>query len=308
MSAYGRTDRGRSVQGRMRAGVLAVAVGLALLGVSALDQTLLAPTRNAIVAWSEPIVSWGARNTEPVRSVLAHVVAPFSGADEIERLRAENVQLKAAAIRVEEVERDNRDLTRLLRLSPGPAVESVAARVMSVSPDLVSSAIMIGAGLDQLVGVGDPVVANDVLFGRVVRAGAITATVVRLVDVRSRVPVVVGPHQARAVLTGDGSGAPRLEFISPEGVVREGDGVMTSGVGGVIARGLVVGRVIREPSGWRVQLPGGSDVPRVVAVLRRLQSGDEPGVRVDVGQGFGPGLTILERRRVANRVRAGGSP
>lgn len=236
MSAYGRTDRGRSGQGRMRAGVLVMAVGLALLGVSAFDQTLLTPVRDAVVSWSGPLVERSAGIVEPLRAFVGRVVAPFTDADQIERLRAENTRLKAAAIRVEEIERDNRDLARLLRLSPGPALESVAARVISVSPDLVSAAIIISAGVEQRVGVGDPVVANEVLFGRVVRAGATTATVVRLVDVRSRVPVVVGPQQARAVLTGDGSGAPRLDFISPEGVVREGDGVMTSGVGGVIAQ------------------------------------------------------------------------
>jgi rod shape-determining protein MreC len=308
MSHYGRNLSGRYLERRRRTGFLALAGALALLVASALDHTFLKPVRDGVMSWSEPLVKGGVRLIDPMRAFLSRVVGPFTHTDDIERLRAENMRLKAAAIRTEEIERENRDLARLLRLSPGPALESVAARVIAVSPDLVAAAVTIGAGLDQRVGVGDPVLAGEGLFGRVVRAGATTATVARLVDARSRVPVVVGPQQARALLTGDGSGMPRLEFISSEGVVSEGDGVTTSGVGGVIARGLVVGRVIREASGWRVQLPGGMDIPRVVAVMRGLQSGDDRGGRVDVGQGFGPGLNLIERRRVANRVRAGGSP
>lgn len=315
MSAYGRKYGGQGLQGRTRAGALAVAAALVLLILSAVDQTLLMPLRNFIVGWSGLVVERGAGFVEPVRAFVGLAVAPFSNAEEIGRLRAENTRLKAAAIRLEELEQDNRDLGRMLKLSPGPAIESVAARVIGVAPDLVAATITIGAGLDQRVGLGDAVVANDVLFGRVVRLGAGSATVVRLVDARSRVPVVVGHKQIRAILTGDGSSAPRLEFISPAGGAREGDSVMTSGVGGVIARGLIVGRVIADSSGWRVELPAGHDVPRTVAVLRFTQPDSGPSQptedtagRVDAGQGFGPGLSLLERRRFANRARAGGSP
>jgi rod shape-determining protein MreC len=308
MSEYGRNLSGQDVQKRTRAGVLAMAVALALLFVEAVDQTILTPLRDGVVSWSAPVIERGARSLEPVRAFVSDILTSFTFADEIERLRAENARLKGDAIRLEEVEHGNRELARLLRLSPGPTFESVAARVIAVSPDLVSASITVGVGRDQHVGVGDTVVANDVLFGRVVWAGAETSTIIRLRDERSRVPVVVGSQQARAVLTGDGLSNPKLEFISPDGVVREGDGVLTSGVGGLIARGLVVGRVIREASGWRVDLPGGHDVPRVVAVVRGVQPGDDPSARVDVGQDYGPAPGRLERRRIANRARVGGAP
>lgn len=308
MSAYRRTYSGQNFDRRRCVGMIAIAAACALLIVEATDHAALSPLRALVAAWSEPIIARGARTVEPVRVFVARVAETFFNADEITRLRAETTRLKAAAIRLEAVERENRDLVALLRLSTGPASTTVAARVIAVSPDLVSAAITIGVGRDQGVGIGDPVVADGVLFGRVVRVGAATATLVRLVDARSRVPVVVGAQQVRAVLTGDGTREPQLDHISPDAIVRDGDGVTTSGVGGIVARGLVVGRVIRDTAGWRVQLPGGQDTPRVVAVVRFPSPGDDAGGRVDVGQGDGQGLSLLERRRMANRARVGGPP
>jgi rod shape-determining protein MreC len=308
MSAYGRGSGGQGAQLLTRAGVLALGAAVALLVVERADDAVLAPVRDTVVTWSAPGVQAVSRTVAPVRTLIGRVSAVELDATELDRLRAQNRQLQGDLIRVGEVEREYRELVRLLGLSTGAPFALVAARVVSVSPDLVWASMTVGVGQQHRVGVGDGVVAQDVLVGRIVRVGAETSAVVRLVDVRSRVPVVVGAQQVRAVLSGDGTSAPRLEFISPDGVVREGDSVLTSGVGGVIARGLVVGRVVGDGAGWRVQLPGGSHVPRVVGVLRQLEPGEMLGVQVGNGREYAPGLARLGRQRLANRMREGGAP
>ena len=89
-------------------------------------------------------------------------------------------------------------------------------------------------------------------------------------DPNSKVPVIAGAHGIRAILKGEGAGAPLLAnlFDSPSAgagptpgaaaSIRDGDDVMTSGDEGILPRGLKIGTV---------RLAG--DSPRVVLAARR---------------------------------------
>ncbi|MNI48374.1 Cell shape-determining protein MreC [compost metagenome] len=78
---------------------------------------------------------------------------------------------------------------------------------------------------------------------------------VLLTDVASRIPVMVERTDARAMLTGDGSRSPRLDYVRGQGAVQDGDRILTSGDGGGFPRGLPVGVVAKGVDGsWRVKL------------------------------------------------------
>ena len=93
------------------------------------------------------------------------------------------------------------------------------------------------------------------LVGRVSGLGQRAARVLLVTDVASRIPVVVQPGGRRAILTGDGTPAPKLDFLDATEALRPGDLVETTGDGGVFPPDLPVGRVIAIPSQeWRVGL------------------------------------------------------
>ena len=76
-----------------------------------------------------------------------------------------------------------------------------------------------------------------------------------LTDVASRTPVLIDRTDARAMLTGDGSGNPRLEFVRGQDSVQAGDRILTSGDGGGFPRGLPIGVAAKGIDGsWRVKL------------------------------------------------------
>ena len=62
-------------------------------------------------------------------------------------------------------------------------------------------------------------------------------------------PVTVQPEGGQALLMGDNSGAPRLEFIEDPDDITPGDRVVTSGDGGLFPSGLLVGHVVVTPDG-----------------------------------------------------------
>ena len=76
-----------------------------------------------------------------------------------------------------------------------------------------------------------------------------------LTDVASRTPVLIARTDARALLTGDGSGNPKLSFVRGKDSVQAGDRILSSGDGGGFPRGMPIGVAAKGLDGsWRVKL------------------------------------------------------
>jgi rod shape-determining protein MreC len=103
--------------------------------------------------------------------------------------------------------------------------------------------------------VGNPVMNERGLVGRVVGVANGASRVLLLTDIASRTPVMIDRTNARAILTGDGGPNPKLEYLRGVDPIKEGDRVVTSGDGGVVPRGLPVGAAVKGLDGrWRVVL------------------------------------------------------
>ncbi len=110
-------------------------------------------------------------------------------------------------------------------------------------------------GSEKGVKVGNPVMSDRGLVGRVVGVTNGASRVLLLTDVASRTPVLIDRTDARAILLGDGGANPRLAFMRGQNPVKEGDQILTSGDGGVFPRGLPVGQAAKGVDGqWRVRL------------------------------------------------------
>src|ERR1700761_8177164 len=111
------------------------------------------------------------------------------------------------------------------------------------------------AGRDKGVTEGNPVVSEHGLIGRIVGVSDHVSRVLMLTDAESRLPVLLVRTNGRAILSGDGGEAPKLDFVRTSIPMKEGDRVMTSGDGGVFPRGLPVGTVVKGlDGGWHVAL------------------------------------------------------
>src|SRR3546814_18636716 len=63
-----------------------------------------------------------------------------------------------------------------------------------------------------------------------------------LTDLNSRIPVVIEPAHYKAVLAGDNTDWPKLEYLTSTSSISPGDRVVPSGDGGTIPPGLQIGR------------------------------------------------------------------
>jgi rod shape-determining protein MreC len=94
------------------------------------------------------------------------------------------------------------------------------------------------------------VVTSDGLAGRVIELSARTADALLISDPNSRVSARLPRTDAAGILVGagvrpNGQAACRLDFIHRHLPIKPGDEVVTSGLGGVFPRGLLIGYVER---------------------------------------------------------------
>ena len=204
---------------------------------------------------------------QPVANVLASPVrwaqggadavgGYFFAVSENRRLKARVAELERwrdAAIALKNV---NSRYESLLQLKTEPPIPMVAARVVSDARGPFSNARLADAGANEGIAEGYPVVSDHGAVGRIVGAAPEASRILLLTDADSRTPVVIDRSDARAILTGDGGPAPKLDYLrGGRDAARDGDLVLTSGDGGVFPRGLPVGVVTHDLRGaWRVRL------------------------------------------------------
>ena len=174
----------------------------------------------------------------------------------------ENRSLKAELSRLKQVEAEMlslREQVGYLETVLNADVEilntdnRIAARAVSeIRGPFVQSAL-INAGAEKGVTDGDAVMTVNGLYGRVVRTGQSASRVLLLTDLNSRVAVMSQRSRGRAILSGDNTDAPSLEFRR-DGDWQIGDRVVTSGDDGTLPRGLPIGEVYASGNKLRAKL------------------------------------------------------
>ena len=179
----------------------------------------------------------------------------FFAIGENRRLKAEIAELRGWRDEAIAQKNINGRYEALLGLRTEPPVPMATGRAISETRGPFSNAKLIDVGSAKGVRIGNPVVTEHGLVGRVTGVTGGVSRVVLLTDVASRTPVMIERTDARAMLTGDGGDSPRLEFIRGSGSIKAGDRILSSGDGGGLPRGLPVGVAAKGVDGaWRVKL------------------------------------------------------
>ncbi|MCZ0812464.1 MAG: rod shape-determining protein MreC [Pseudomonadota bacterium] len=197
-----------------------------------------------------------------------------------QELRRELQQMKAWKEAALQLEQENARLLDLNNVQLDPRLTYVTGVVLADSGSPFRQSVLINVGSRD--GIVDGWAAMDGLglVGRIAGVGRATSRVVLLTDTSSRIPVTIQPSGQRALLMGDNSAVPYVDFIEAPDRVRPGDRVMTSGDGGVFPAGLLVGQLAQDPGGrMRVRLAADYERLEFLRVLRSYEHEDinDPG-------------------------------
>lgn len=254
---------------RVLIAVLALAL-LALFLFWRIDSPRAEQMRTAMIDRIVPRFEWA---LVPVTK-LTQMVAGFQSYARIyeqnQELRRELQRMSAWREAAVQLEQENSKLLAQNNVRIDPALTSVTGVVMVDSGSAFRQSVLLNVGARDGIVEGWATMDGLGLVGRISGVGNRTSRVVLLTDPSSRLPVTVQPGGERALLTGDNTPLPLLEFVEQGDNVRPGDRVVTSGDGGVFPPGLLVGQVAQGSDG-RMRLRMAADYERL-EFLRVLRS------------------------------------
>jgi rod shape-determining protein MreC len=291
--------------------VVAVVIGVTLL-LGDRRQTLQAQAFGAGRSVADTIAHpVGEALSAPVRWTghgIAFVEGYFFAVSENRRLRAQIVQLEQTRDAAVALANENARFRSLLGLKTEPPIPMVAAHVIADAHGPFANTRLADAGVEQGVAIGNPVMSERGLVGRIVGVAHGVSRVLLLTDVASRTPVLIDRTGARAILIGDGGANPRLAYLRGVEPVKAGDRVLSSGDGGVLPRGLPVGTAVVGLDGtWRVRLDA-DDAPIDYVRILKFTDFSQLATQPALNEAEPPPLAPAEAAAVAARVQALSSP
>lgn len=253
--------------------VLIALLVLALLGTFLfwrIDSPRAERMRSAFIDRFVPGFEWA-------MAPMTHVSRMVSGFQSYSRLYEQNQELrrelqkmsawKEAAVQLEQ---ENAKLLAHNNVRIDPALTSVSGVVLTDSGTAFRQSVLLNVGSRDGIVDGWATMDGLGLVGRISGVGDATSRVILLTDPSSRIPVTIQPSGQHALLIGDNTSLPALDFIESPENVRPGDRVVSSGDGGVFPPGLVVGQTALATDG-RLRVRMAADYGRL-EFLRVLRS------------------------------------
>lgn len=176
-------------------------------------------------------------------------VRGFGGlAEENRLLRQEVVKLQAEDRVRESLQEENIRLSHLLQFRNSQPHELIAARVVARTIDGWWKSVRVDKGTRDDIFADRAVISPDGLVGRTEDVSAHTAEVLLVSDPACKVSARIARTGSFGLTVGrgvtlDGYPVVRMQFIHKDVPVRKGDAVVTSGLGGVFPKDILIGHI-----------------------------------------------------------------
>ncbi|MFC1592475.1 rod shape-determining protein MreC [Candidatus Omnitrophota bacterium] len=144
-----------------------------------------------------------------------------------------------------ELHLENIRIRELLDFKQMSVYPLTATGVIGYDPSNLSSIVLIDKGRQQGITRDCAVITNDGLVGRIIEAGDSVSKVLLVNDVNSGVAAFIQRSRHSGLVTGKLGGGIILRYLSPDADIQVSDLVVTSGLGGLYPKGILIGKVTR---------------------------------------------------------------
>ncbi len=178
------------------------------------------------------------------------IVDWFTGAatlrEQNDKLRTERQILQTQLQQYEALEQENRRLRGMLGAAARVADRAIVAEVMEANPEPFTRKIIVSKGSRDGVFVGQPVIDASGIMGQVTQVAWDHARATLLTDPGHAIPVLVVRSGLRAMVLGTGDQDQlKIPYLTAIADIREGDVLVSSGLGGTFPAGYPVAQVTR---------------------------------------------------------------
>lgn len=202
----------------------------------------------------------------PVRSVFGAIAYPFQKTlyflaykttqftdfissigelkKENEKLSRENQQGLAENALLRDMKKENMLLREQLDLAPRDKFDLETAEVIGQDPQGLGNWLVIDKGKRDGVEKNMPViVSKGILIGKVDEVFSGNSRVLLVTNPQSAVNAVISDTEAKGIVKGEFGLGLLLDMVLQTDIIQEGDEVITSGIGGSVPRGLLIGKI-----------------------------------------------------------------
>ncbi len=259
--------RGPSLLSRL---VLALACSFLLIFIDHRLQAMK-PVRLFLNSLVAPVQYLAILPEQLLDSVSESLKSTSQLSDENKRLKRAILELQGEQQQLRFLQNENKRLRELLGSDARDSVRRMVAEVIAVASEPFSQQLVINKGTLSGVYEGQPVLDSHGIIGQVQDVGGNTARVLLLSDQSHAISLRSERNDIRVLAQGTGDiGRLELMFIPHSTELKEGDLLMSSGLGGIFPEGYPVAtirQIVRDES-----LPFAKVVADPVSALDRVRN------------------------------------
>ncbi len=229
-------------------------------------------TRQALLFVVSPFIRVTAATIQGITGTWQDYVDLRGVREENKRLQLETTMLKRRLDQLQDQALETQRLERLLAMRQVSKAEFLTARVVGKDATNWFKTILLDRGSREGIRRNQPALAPDGLVGRVVEVAPTSARVQLLTDPLSAVGGMIQRTRVTGIVSGNLGAGARVRYLPLMADVVVGDEVVTSGMGGVFPKGILIGRIssVERKSGALFQeatLQSAVDLSRLEEVL-----------------------------------------
>lgn len=155
-------------------------------------------------------------------------------------LSAENEVLRQQVRALGEAGRENLRLTQQLNLTAHAGFKTISARVIGRDAGNWWKSLQIDRGTNDGLHENLPVLNADGLIGKIIKVTRGEARVLLITDSSCKVSALLQHAREPGVVAGT-----QMTYIDRNAKIKPGDSVITSGLGGIFPKGILIGTVLK---------------------------------------------------------------
>ena len=225
--------------------------------IFALDVSALKPIKILRSLLNDGVYRISAISSSPIKfsgTVKDFFITHIFVYKENRKLKTELEELKNKDFQTLYLQTANKRLQDIIQLEKKSAFTTIAAKVILDKNSPYLNSVIINRGSSSRIKLGMPVLSEGNLVGRVVEVNFLSARILLLNDLNSKIPVMISPKGSQAILSGRGEDKPKLEYLPEKFELSDKNLVFTSGKDGIFFEGIPVGNAVSEGNKIKVKL------------------------------------------------------
>ena len=228
--------------------ILLLFISFILMGVSQSRITI----RFKSVAYGVvyPFQFVGVRSMTLVKEFFSSIEKNKQLKQELAKVKKMLEQYERSQYEYEEIKRENKRLRNLIGIQSDMEYETVIAEIVAKSPQNYYKTLIVNRGKNSGIEKWMPVVAyqNETrcVVGKVIDVQQFSARIQPLIDQSSYIGVMLMESRYSGILQGQSlvSDNCLLQYVDRRAEISYGDLVITSGMGGVFPKGIIIGEIV----------------------------------------------------------------